>query len=86
MTRALVALVLALSTLLLALPAAAQQPAAHRRRASRTIVLDPFVFEVHARRPEVFYSLQRANLGYELTEVRVTFVREVPRTVDGGPF
>jgi len=78
----LVALLLCLGMIALAGPAEAQR----RRGAPRVIQLDEIRIEGRVQKPNAFYILNRSNLGYEVMELRTTFVRDVLRTVQRDPF
>jgi hypothetical protein len=38
------------------------------------------------QKPNAFYILNRSNIGYEVMELRTSFVREVIRSVRRDPF
>ncbi len=63
--------------------AAAQDRAA---RQPRVIQLDEIRIEGRVQKPNAFYILNRSNLGYEVLDLRTSFVREVVRTVQEEPF
>jgi len=52
---------------------------------SRVIEIDPIV--VHGRRqaPAAFYVLHRSSLGYEVTDLRSSFVRRIVESVRQPP-
>lgn len=57
-----------------------------RGRAPRVIQLDEIRIEGRVQKPNAFYILNRSNLGYEVLDLRTSFVREVIRSVQGEPF
>ncbi len=61
---------------------------AQRRRGGqpRVIQLDEIVIEGRVQKPNAFYLLARANLGYEVLDLRTSFLRDVIRSVHGEPF
>jgi hypothetical protein len=44
------------------------------------------VIEGRVQKPNAFYILNRSNLGYEVLELRTSFLREVVRSVQKEPF
>jgi hypothetical protein len=76
---------LALGALLFgASTASAQQ--ARRARAPKIIELEEIKIEGRVQKPNAFYILNRSNLGYEVMELRTSFVQEVVRSVRKEPF
>jgi hypothetical protein len=59
---------------------------AQQRRGPRVIQLDEIRIEGRVQKPNAFYILNRSNLGYEVMDLRTSFVREVIRTVQHEPF
>jgi hypothetical protein len=57
-----------------------------QRRQPRVIQLDEIRIEGRVQKPNAFYILNRSNLGYEVLDLRTSFVREVIRTVQREPF
>lgn len=57
-----------------------------RGRAPRVIQLDEIRIEGRVQKPNAFYILNRSNLGYEVIDLRTSFVREVIRSVTDEPF
>jgi hypothetical protein len=55
-------------------------------RQPRVIELDEIRIEGRIQKPNAFYILNRSNLGYEVLDLRTSFVREVVRTVRTEPF
>jgi hypothetical protein len=64
--------------------AAQQQPA--RRAGPRVIRLEEITIEGQIQKPNAFYVLQRSNLGFEVMELRTSFVEEIVRSVRTEPF
>ena len=84
MRGTLFAAVLALGTLAVASSASAQT--SHAPRAPHVITLDEFRIEGRVQRPNAFYILNRSSIGYQVLDLRTTFVREIIRSVQGEPF
>jgi hypothetical protein len=59
---------------------------ARPRRAPRVIQLEEIRIEGRVQKPNAFYILNRSNLGYEVLDLRTSFLREVVRTVQRDPF
>ena len=57
-----------------------------KRRQSRIIQLEEIVIEGRVQKPNAFYILNRSNLGYEVLELRTSFLRKVVRSVQKEPF
>lgn len=64
--------------------AAAQD--ARRTRAPKIIELEEIRIEGRVQKPNAFYILNRSNIGYEVMELRTSFVQEVVRAVRKEPF
>jgi hypothetical protein len=60
-----------------------QQP---KKRRPRVIQLEEIVIEGRVQKPNAFYILNRSNLGYEVLELRTSFLREVVKSVQEEPF
>ncbi len=84
MKRATSTLLLAL--LLLALAASAALAQDSKKRQPRVIQLEEIVIEGRVQKPNAFYILNRSNLGYEVLELRTSFLRKVVRSVQKEPF
>lgn len=56
------------------------------RRQPKVIELEEIVIEGRVQKPNAFYILNRSNLGYEVLDLRTTFVREIIRSVQKEPF
>jgi hypothetical protein len=50
------------------------------------IQLEEIVIEGRVQKPNAFYILNRSNLGYEVLELRTSFLRKVVRSVQKEPF
>jgi hypothetical protein len=57
-----------------------------KRRQPRVIQLEEIVIEGRVQKPNAFYILNRSNLGYEVLELRTSFLREVVKSVQKEPF
>lgn len=57
-----------------------------RGRQPTVIQLDEIRIEGRVQKPNAFYILNRSNLGYEVLDLRTSFVREVVRSVQDEPF
>ena len=57
-----------------------------KRRQPRVIQLEEIIIEGRVQKPNAFYILNRSNLGYEVLELRTSFVRKVVRSVQKEPF
>lgn len=70
---------------LMVLPGEASAQSA-RGRQPRVIQLDEIRIEGRVQKPNAFYILNRSNLGYEVLDLRTSFLREVIRSVSDEPF
>jgi len=59
---------------------------AKKKRQPRVIQLEEIIIEGRVQKPNAFYILNRSNLGYEVLELRTSFVRKVVRSVQKEPF
>lgn len=85
MIRISLAILTFLGVLTLATGDAQAQP--NRRRGQpRVIQLEEIQIEGRVQKPNAFYILNRSNLGYEVLDLRTTFVREIIRSVQREPF
>jgi hypothetical protein len=75
---------LALASALLSLAASAV--AQKKARAPKVIQLEEIKIEGRVQKPNAFYILNRSNIGYEVMELRTTFLQEVVRSVRREPF
>lgn len=69
--------------LVLAMSAGAQQKP---RRAPKVIQLEEIRIEGRVQKPNAFYILNRSNLGYEVMDLRTSFVRDIVRSVQSDSF
>ena len=67
-------------------PSGHAEAQAARGRQPRVIQLDEIRIEGRVQKPNAFYILNRSNLGYEVLDLRTSFLREVIRTVQSEPF
>ena len=58
----------------------------NKKRQPRVIQLEEIVIEGRVQKPNAFYILSRSNLGYEVLELRTSFLREVVKSVQKEPF
>jgi hypothetical protein len=65
--------------------ASAQDGAAGKRK-PKVIQLEEITIEGRVQKPNAFYILNRSNLGYEVLDLRTSFLRDVVRSVQGEPF
>ncbi|MFZ1864611.1 MAG: hypothetical protein WAU39_10345 [Polyangiales bacterium] len=76
-----------LAWILVAVPmTAARGQSTPKKRQPRVIQLEEIVIEGRVQKPNAFYILNRSNLGYEVLELRTSFLREVVRSVQKEPF
>jgi len=59
---------------------------AQNKRQPKIIQLDEIKIEGRVQKPNAFYILNRSNIGYEVMDLRTSFVREVVRSVQHEPF
>ena len=57
-----------------------------QQRQPRVIQLEEIKIEGRVQKPNAFYILNRAQLGYEVLDLRTSFVREIIRSVRREPF
>jgi len=57
-----------------------------KRRQPRIIQLEEIVIEGRVQKPNAFYILNRSNLGYEVLELRTSFLPKIVRSVQKEPF
>jgi hypothetical protein len=74
-----------------ALASAALSGSAHaqdkkRQRAPKVIQLEEIKIEGRVQKPNAFYILNRSNIGYEVLELRTSFVQDIVRSVRRDPF
>jgi len=66
--------------------ASSAQAQAKPKRAPKVIQLEEIKIEGRVQKPNAFYILNRSNLGYEVLDLRTSFVRDVVRSVQADPF
>jgi hypothetical protein len=66
--------------------ASGAQAQAKTKRAPKVIQLEEIKIEGRVQKPNAFYILNRSNLGYEVLDLRTSFVRDVVRSVQADPF
>ena len=71
---------------LLSPQAASAQAQAKGKRAPKVIQLEEIKIEGRVQKPNAFYILNRSNLGYEVLDLRTSFVRDVVRSVQSDAF
>jgi hypothetical protein len=74
-----------LVTLLAAAPASTSAQSA-KKREPKIIQLEEIKIEGRVQKPNAFYILNRSNLGYEVLDLRTSFVRDVVRAVQSDAF
>ncbi len=70
----------------LALAGGASAQERKKARAPKVIELEEIKIEGRVQKPNAFYILNRSNIGYEVMELRTSFVSEVIRSVRRDPF
>ena len=83
-TAAVLALTLGTGSTLVAAAAHAQDK--KRVRAPKVVELEEIKIEGRVQKPNAFYILNRSNIGYEVMELRTSFVQEIVRSVRHEPF
>lgn len=73
---------LSVCTLLLTPTAQSQS----KRREPKVIQLEEIRIEGRVQKPNAFYILNRSQLGYEVMDLRTSFLRKIVRTVQNEPF
>lgn len=64
-------------------PADAQEK---RKRAPKVIQLEEITIEGRVQKPNAFYILNRSNIGYEIMDLRTSFLSKVVSAVNDEPF
>lgn len=64
----------------------AQDRGAAAKRKPKVIQLEEITIEGRVQKPNAFYILNRSNLGYEVLDLRTSFLRDVVRSVQAEPF
>ena len=60
--------------------------AQNKKRQPKVIQLEEIRIEGRVQKPNAFYILNRSKLGYEVMDLRATFVRLIVRSVQDEPF
>ncbi len=68
------------------LPSTSHAQGRGRRSGPRVIQLEEIRIEGRVQKPNAFYILNRSNLGYEVLDLRTSFLREIVRSVQRPPF
>jgi hypothetical protein len=66
--------------------AANAQAQSKPKRAPKVIQLEEIKIEGRVQKPNAFYILNRSNLGYEVLDLRTSFVRDIVRSVQSDSF
>lgn len=75
-----------LALLFMAMSTTAALAQGGKKRQPRVIQLEEIIIEGRVQKPNAFYILNRSNLGYEVLELRTSFLRKVVRSVQKEPF
>ena len=57
-----------------------------KRAAPKVITLEEIKIEGRVQKPNAFYILNRSNIGYEVMELRTSFLHKVFQSVQKPPF
>jgi hypothetical protein len=76
----------AVATLAVSSSASAQDKGAAGKRKPKVIQLEEITIEGRVQKPNAFYILNRSNLGYEVLDLRTSFLRDVVKSVQQEPF
>ena len=72
---------------LLSMGVAATSLAQNKKKGSGGVIrLDETVIEGRVQKPNAFFINTRQALVYEEMEIKESFVAEIPKAVEGGPF
>jgi hypothetical protein len=71
---------------LAALASASAQAQSKPKRAPKVIQLEEIKIEGRVQKPNAFYILNRSNLGYEVMDLRTSFIRDIVRSVQTDSF
>ncbi len=83
--RLLIAAAAVLSLVALLPPGVEAQPRGGKRK-PKVIQLEEITIEGRVQKPNAFYILNRSKIGYEVLDLRTSFLREVVRSVQDDPF
>ncbi len=70
----------------LSLGAVASSSVDAQRGQPQVIELETITIEGRVQKPNAFYILNRSNLGYEVLDLRTSFVRDIVESVREQPF
>jgi hypothetical protein len=56
------------------------------KRAPKVIQLEEIKIEGRVQKPNAFYILNRSQLGYEVMDLRTSFIRDIVRSVQTDTF
>jgi hypothetical protein len=76
----------ALVVVLASLGGSARAEDKKRPRAPKVVQLEEIKIEGRVQKPNAFYILNRSNIGYEVLDLRTSFVQEIVRSVRHEPF
>ena len=71
---------------LIAFAASAAGAQTKPKRAPKVIQLEEIKIEGRVQKPNAFYILNRSNLGYEVFDLRTSFIRDIVRSVQTDTF
>ena len=74
------------AAILTALALGSAAGASAQKRAPKVIQLEEIKIEGRVQKPNAFYILNRSNIGYQVMELRTSFLPEVVRSVRDEPF
>jgi hypothetical protein len=83
--RAALSLMFGFVLTLLAAPTPGHAQSA-KKREPKIIQLEEIKIEGRVQKPNAFYILNRSNLGYEVLDLRTSFIRDVVRAVQSDAF
>ena len=55
-------------------------------RQPKVVQLEDIVIESEVQKPTAFYILNRSSLGYEIMDLRTSFIDEIVRSAQRDPF
>jgi hypothetical protein len=77
---------LGLGVLFLLLAASGASAQAKKRSGPKVIELEEIRIEGRVQKPNAFYILNRSSLGYEIVDLRASFLKEIVRAARKKPF
>jgi hypothetical protein len=80
------ACLLAAAAFLTVASAHAQDRGAAGKRKPKVIQLEEITIEGRVQKPNAFYILNRSNLGYEVLDLRTSFLRDIVQSAQHEPF